>query len=101
MEAFKREKRMTGRCTVDIRNVQTEVSFMENSTGAVVVGRTRIFEKHIGEAKIVCPAEPFSLVGAHHELGRRLYETGTNIEMPTKVLAHRRKALLIPVLTKA
>jgi uncharacterized membrane protein YfbV (UPF0208 family) len=36
----------------------------------------------------------------YHELRRRLHETGTDIEMLTKVLAHGRKVLPIPVLTK-
>jgi hypothetical protein len=34
-------------------------------------------------------------------LRRRLHETGTNIEMLTGVLAHGRKTLPIPVLSKA
>jgi hypothetical protein len=37
----------------------------------------------------------------YDELGHGLHETGTDIEMLTKVLAHRRNALPIPVLTKA
>jgi hypothetical protein len=44
---------MTARCFINTLNVQTRINGLKTSAGADLVGTTEIFEREIGEEKVI------------------------------------------------
>jgi hypothetical protein len=60
------KKRMTARCSINIRNVQTRINVDKTSAGADVVGAAKIFDREVGEEDMVYRIESFTMNSAHN-----------------------------------
>jgi hypothetical protein len=57
---------MNARCSINILNVQPRIGILRMSTGAEMVGAMKMFEREIGEEKIVCQMQSFIMISAQH-----------------------------------
>jgi hypothetical protein len=62
---------MAAGCSINFLNAQTHIDVLKTSTGADMVGATKIFEREIGEEEIVCRRQSFILTSAYHWVRQR------------------------------